>query len=197
MELKRPGFYLMMSIVVFIIISGCIGNEEQNKTSLGTPAFGHNQTSTLTPVLTPMPNQTQPVPNDSYWIHIDPVGNKSAGEIILINGTTNLNISADILIEVGSADWDPRSKTSCGECVERYWNEGTFSVVEGSQKNIHIFNGSIDSSHSACKGLVFKPQEYTAKAKSFSGNYIIEEQVNFTLMPSNISANVTYGKNGC
>jgi hypothetical protein len=195
MELKRPGFYLMMSIVVFIIISGCIGNEEQNKTSLVTPAFGHNQTSTLTPVLTPVPNLTQPVQNDSYWIHIDPVGNKSAGDIIGINGTTNLNVSEDILIVIQPANWDPRSRTQCGECSVPYNTEYTVFVVEGPQKNIHIFNGSFDSLHSACKGVAFKPQEYTAKAGA--ERYDAQDQVYFTLMPSNLSANVTYGNSGC
>jgi hypothetical protein len=183
MNLKKLGSLLMVSIVVFILIAGCIGNVERN------------QSPGLTPVSTPASNSSQPVQNETLWIHLDPVGNKSPGDIIFVNGTTNLNVSALILIEVLPAKFNPMSKLMCEECSVKNSGTCTVFVIEGPQKDVHIFNGSVDSSAAPCEKTAWKPQEYTAKA--IAVEYPAEDQVNFTLMPSNISANVTYGKSGC
>ena len=185
MHLKKRGGVLIVCVVMvfFIICSGCIGNVERN------------QSPRLTPVSTPASNSSQPVHNETHWIRIDPIGNKSSGDIIFVNGTTNLNVSALILIEVLPANFNPMSKLMCEECSVKNSGSCTVFVVEGPQKDAHIFNGSVDSSATPCEKTAWKPQEYTAKA--IAVEYPAEDHVNFTLVPSNLSANVTYGKNGC
>lgn len=196
MKLTRSTCILAASMMLFcIMIAGCIGTDDHNQTIPLTPVSGYNQIPASTLTRTPTSGLTQTVSNKTFWIRLDPVGNPSAGDRIYINGTTNLDIGEPVLIMVHPADWDPKSRTQCEECSAPYANSVTVFVGEGPQKNTSFFNGVIDSQHSMCKGIPLIPQEYTAIARVVMHN--ADDQVNFTLMPSNLSANVTYGARGC
>jgi hypothetical protein len=183
MDLKKQGVFLIVCVVMvfFIICSGCIGNVERN------------QSSGVSPVLIPTSNSSQPVQNETLWIHFDPVGTISSGNIFVITGTTNLGADEDVMITVLPANFDPRTQTTC-EGRGLFGASGTIQISNISQKNVHIFSFPVDTSTSV-DGVVWKPQEYTAKA--IAVEYPAEDQVNFTVVPSNSSANVTYGKNSC
>jgi hypothetical protein len=191
MNLKRSVCIFAISMVFCILIAGCIGTEEHNQTVPLTTASGYNQT----PVLTPTPSLTQPVPNETYWIHLDPVGNKSVGDRVVITGKTNLNTGEQILININPADWDRKTRLQCEECSVPDSTGVTVFVVEGPQKNRSLFNGSFDSLHADCKGIAFRPQKYTAEAVAVRQE--AKDRVNFTLMPSNISSSETYVARGC
>jgi hypothetical protein len=184
-------------MVFFIMIAGCIGTEEHNQTVPSTTASGYNQTPASTQTPTPTPNQPHPVSNETYWIHLDPVGNRSAGDIVVITGTTNLNISEEILVQVYPTAEEYKILTSmCADNLMDSGGSGTVTVVAGNQNDVHNFSWSLNSSHSLT-GHVFKPLEYTAIAKAVMRE--AEDKRNFTLVPSNLSANITYvpSHSGC
>jgi hypothetical protein len=172
------GFFLAVCIILTIGITGCIGLAEPR-----------NTTSVMATVPIPESAMTSPPQNGTYWIHIDPVGNKSAGDIFFINGTTNLNVGDAIHIEVYPADFKPSQKLTCSGPTGLFGTTGTIQVFKKAPKNSHQFSFFVDTAH-YFDVFVWKPQEYTITAESVV--YPVKDQVNFTLISSVRSVNVSY-----
>ena len=86
----------------------------------GTALFSVLPAGSARPVpVTPVPVASPvaaPVPaNGTYYISIDPIGNKVVGDRFSITGTTNLPPDADILVEVYSSSFKPTQKSQSGE----------------------------------------------------------------------------------
>jgi hypothetical protein len=121
--------------------------------------------------------------------------NKSVGDIFWINGTTNVKPGEDVLIQVYLLkDFDPKNKLQCVGWP-KYGVSGTIPISPGTQKNVNVFSFLVDS---GSEGNAWKPDEYAAEAAAVK-YFGVKDRVNFTLLPSNLSANLTYvpGHSGC
>jgi hypothetical protein len=164
-------------MMVCILITGCIGTEEHNQTIPSSPS----------------PNLTQPVPDETYWVHLDPVGNISSGDTFVITGTTNLRPGEDVLIEVFRADFDPKEKLQCGMRGE-YGAAGTTRILNGSQTEVNTFMFPVESSTSV-DGVAWKPREYAITVRSTDS--VAHDRIQFTMVHSNLSETVDYTKYVC
>jgi len=176
MHLWREGFSLNCCMIIFIIVTGCIGHNESDLSS------------GMAIVQTPVPNSSIVNQNETYWIHIDPVGNRSAGETFFVNGTTNLMVGDEVMVEVYPANFDAKNKLQCEGRELHGGATGTIRITGEPQNGSHAFNFFVDTAHYFDKP--WKNQDYTVKVISIV--YPVKDQVNFTLVPSILSANVTY-----
>jgi inhibitor of cysteine peptidase len=81
---------------------------------------------------------------DGYFIHIDPISDRWAGEKFTITGTTNLPKDAELLVEVYSSSFKPTQKSQSGEFSG---STGTIRV-SGSQGTIAASSSSENRKHS-------------------------------------------------
>jgi PGF-CTERM protein len=91
-------------------------------------------------------------------IHINPVTDKSVGAKFTIEGTTNLAVDDELLVEVVSSSFKPTDKTQSGEFSGA---TGTVKVVKGTGDGFNTWSFPVDSS-------AFKPDEYIVKASGIT-----------------------------
>ena len=90
-------------------------------------------------------------------ITILPIGDKQVGDKFTVQGTTNLAVDDQILIEVTSSSFQPTDKTQSGEFSG---STGTVKVVAGEQ-GFNTWSFPVDASS-------FKPDEYTCQAQGIT-----------------------------
>jgi PGF-CTERM protein len=90
-------------------------------------------------------------------IRIAPVTEKQVGNKFTINGTTNLAVDDEILVEVTSSSFGPTPKTQSGEFSGQ---TGTVKVVKGTE-GFNTWSFAVDAS-------TFKPDEYIIKASGIT-----------------------------
>jgi len=90
-------------------------------------------------------------------IRINPVGEKSVGAKFNIEGTTNLAVDDEILVEVTSSSFKPTDKTQSGEFSG---STGTVKVQKGTD-GFNTFTFPVDAAS-------FKPDEYIVKASGIT-----------------------------
>jgi len=91
-------------------------------------------------------------------ITITPVTDKSVGAKFTIEGSTNLAVDDEILVEVVSSSFKPTDKTQSGEFSGA---TGTVKVVKGTGDGFNTFSFPVDAS-------AFKPDEYIVKASGIT-----------------------------
>lgn len=90
-------------------------------------------------------------------IVILPIGDHQVGDKFTIQGTTNLAVDDQILVQVVSSSFTPTDKTQSGEFSG---NTGTVKVVAGTQ-GFNTWSFPVDASS-------FKPDEYIAQAEGIT-----------------------------
>lgn len=90
-------------------------------------------------------------------IRIVPVTEKQVGDKFTINGTTNLAVDDEILVEVTSSSFGPTPKTQSGEFSGQ---TGTVKVKKGTE-GFNTWSFAVDAS-------TFKPDEYIIKASGIT-----------------------------
>ncbi len=88
---------------------------------------------------------------------IQPIGNHNVGDTFTINGSTNLAVGDDLLVEVYSSSFGPTHKMQSGEFSG---STGTVSVVPGTN-GYNSWSFFVDTS-------AFKPDEYLVKVSGVS-----------------------------
>ena len=85
---------MIMLIAGLVLAAGCVGQAENGK-SAGNITLPVPITSSI-----PTPIQIEPskVPQEGYWIKINPVSDKYVGESFTITSTTNLPTGEEILV---------------------------------------------------------------------------------------------------
>jgi hypothetical protein len=87
---------LVLLLVAVLLVAGCAQVGDGKRVTNGTPSV----TMTM-PATSP---RDQP---SVYWIRIDPVGNKTVGDVFTITSTTNLSAGEEILVQVYSSTFHP------------------------------------------------------------------------------------------
>ena len=77
----------MFMIEFVMLISGCISTPTPSQSSSFTPSVS---TSATVPVSLTVKTVSQSPSSQSYWMHIDPIGEHHQGETFNITGTTNI-----------------------------------------------------------------------------------------------------------
>jgi len=96
--MKNSTLTLFMISMVFLISAGCISST--------SPPGNTTTLALITPnVSISLVNQISS--NETYWIHINPVGDHSRGDHFIINGTTNLPIGDSIGVQIYYASNPP------------------------------------------------------------------------------------------
>ncbi|MFA5267034.1 MAG: hypothetical protein WC379_03610 [Methanoregula sp.] len=113
-------------VIIAVLVSGCVigDGERDHAMSHLTPTIA--QLSPITPTAIPIPST--PAPPSLYWIKINPIGDKQAGDIFTINSTTNLSVGNEILVQISQADFHPGIQP-IGE--EFHGITGTVEVMQG------------------------------------------------------------------
>ena len=100
---SRVAITLLLLVAVVLTAAGClvasINNEKPTTSSLPVTVIGS------TPTTAPPP--TTPIPSSGYWIKIDPISDKQAGEVFTVNSTTNLSAGSEILVQIYKAEFHP------------------------------------------------------------------------------------------
>ena len=91
----------------------------------------------------PKMNRTVHIPakGEKYYITVDPVGDRYAGERFTITGSTNLPVGEDILVEVYTSSFTPTQKSESGEfsgATATTGNTGSSGSPEYSTTNIQV-----------------------------------------------------------
>jgi PGF-CTERM protein len=90
-------------------------------------------------------------------ITVLPVGDKQVGDKFTIQGTTNLAVDDEVLVQVTSSSFKPTDKTQSGEFSGA---TGTVKVVAGTQ-GFNTWSFPVDAAS-------FKPDEYIVQAQSIT-----------------------------
>ena len=90
-------------------------------------------------------------------ITVLPIGDHQVGDKFIINGTTNLAVDDQILVQVTSSSFQPTDKTQSGEFSG---STGTVKVVAGEQ-GFNTWSFPVDASS-------FKPDEYICQVQGIT-----------------------------
>lgn len=120
---------LLLLVVCMLVAAGCITAIHNGQVSF---EYGKNGRIVSHPILPTSPTLKQiPVQPSLYWIRIDPISDKKAGDFFTINSTTNLSAGDEILVQVFSANYHSHVKS----------DTSTFSGVLGHVNVIPGRNG--------------------------------------------------------
>jgi hypothetical protein len=144
-------FALILIIVAMLHAAGCVWQAENGK-SAGNDTLPVPITSSIPTAIQIEPSQ---VPQEGYWINIDPIGDKPVGDIFTITSTTNLSAGEEILVQVYSSNFHPGIKMQIKEFSGA---TGTVRVVKG-MNGINTISFVVDSS-SLYNSSLLKPDEY-------------------------------------
>ena len=98
------------------------------------------------------------VPNGSYWIKIDPIGDKIMGENISVTAATNLPVGAEVLVWVSTSSPPLCTKSKCYDTH----TDGRI-IVNSGDNNINKTFFEFDTS-------IFKPNEYLLSESAIEQN---------------------------
>jgi hypothetical protein len=165
-------------IVALMLAAGCMEK----------PGDGRNVSYISSPVPTtliiPTPTQISPqVPQEGYWINIDPIGDKVVGESFTITSTTNLSVGTEVLVQVYSGKHfnGPKMQT-----WEFYGATGSVKVIQGNG-GINMISFVVNSS-TLYNSSPLQPDEYIVTEDA------IIEPVTGTALFNVLPAPDSYGK---
>ncbi len=144
-------FVILIVTVGLVLVTGCVGQAENGKSA------GNVTSPVPTTSLIPTPAQieTYQVPQEGYWIKIDPISDKYVGEIFTITSITNLSAGEEILVQVYSSNFHPGIKMQTREFSGA---TGTVRVIQG-MNGINTISFAVDSS-TLYNSSPLKPGEY-------------------------------------
>jgi hypothetical protein len=90
---------ILVTTLVLMVATGCIGQSANEK-------IRENATSSvliISSTPTQIQSETTQVPQEGYWIKIDPINDTREGDIFTINSITNLPAGDEILVQIYSA----------------------------------------------------------------------------------------------
>jgi hypothetical protein len=170
---------LMLIIVAMLLAAGCVGQAENGKIA-GNITLPVPITSSI-----PTPIQIEPsqVPQEGYWINIDPISDKYTGEVFTITSTTNLSVGTEVLVQVYSGKHfnGPKMQT-----WEFYGATGSVKVIQGN-RGINTISFVVNSS-TLYNSTPLQPDEYIVTEDA------ILEPVTGTVLFNVLPAPDSYGK---
>jgi hypothetical protein len=146
-----PIIFVILIVTAGLVLAGCVGQAENGKITGNVP------TTVLITSSIPAPTHIEPsqVPQEDYWIKINPIGDKHVGDIFTITSTTNLTVGRDILVQVYSSNFHPGIKMQTREFSGA---TGTVRVIQG-MKGINTISFAVDSS-TLYSSSPLKPDKY-------------------------------------
>ena len=147
----RIHFHLTLTltlIIIVVLLAGCLGQVGDGKSSGNVPS-----TIFITSLI-PIPTQIDPprVPQEGFWIKIDPVSDKQVGDIFTVTSTTNVSAGEEILVQVYSSTFFPGGQRNF------YGATATVKVSKGTG-GINTISFVVDSS-TLYNSSLLKPDEY-------------------------------------
>jgi len=143
----RVPLALVLVMVAMLLAAGCIA-----ETSRGT---GLENTSAR--ATTPAQTQCTAINNTSYWITIDPIGDKFIGDKFSVIARTNIPVGEEILAEIAT------TSTHCTKAKCYFVDENSIvKVVE----DIDCFNKTIVNVNAS----TYKQNEYLVRERSATRN---------------------------
>jgi hypothetical protein len=174
----RVTLVLTLIIVVVLLVSGCVG--QHDGVYAGNVTLPVSITSSI-----PTPIQIEPsqVPQEGYWIKLDPISDKYVGESFTITSTTNLSVGTEVLVQVytGTHFNGPKIQT-----WEFYGATGTVKVIQGN-RGINTISFVVNSS-TLSNSTPLQPDEYIVTEDA------IIEPVTGTVLFNVLPAPDSYGK---
>jgi hypothetical protein len=170
----RIHFHLTLTltlIIVVVLLAGCLGQVGDGKSSGNVPS-----TIFITSLI-PIPTQIDPprVPQEGFWIKIDPVSDKQVGDIFTVTSTTNVSVGEEILVQVYSSKFFP------GGQQEFSGTTGNVEVIPGSN-GINTISFIVNTS-------AFRPNEYVVTEDAIGQDATGFTQ--FNVLPAPISSGNT------
>jgi hypothetical protein len=104
---------------------------------------------------------------DGQFIHVDPVGDKNAGDKFTITGTTNLVAGTEILVQVYAASYESGSGTTTDPKTGTV--SGEFSGAVGIV-NVNFGTGDTNIWSMELDTIPFPPTQYLVNASVFKGD---------------------------
>jgi len=156
MKISLLHFWILC--LVFSICSGCVTNVPQEKSdgngSMIRATVTENSHPELSSIIPDGTVNSTSVSPSLFWIKIDPIGDHNAGDRFTISGTTNLNVSEKMLVDVYPMWWtDVMKRSQCaGAEIAGASASGTISPIMG-YNTPNKWNFTVDSS-------TFPVQEY-------------------------------------
>jgi hypothetical protein len=157
---------ILFLVFIAVLVSGCmIGDGERDY------AMSHiTPTATQSSLTSPSAISTStPIPPSGYWIRIEPISNKQAGEIFTINATTNLSAGEKILVQIYQANFHPGLHPDGFHGIA-----GTVNVMPG-RNEINTISFMVNSSE-----LYSYPLEYRVTEDAIYNDSIGNVQSNAT-----------------
>jgi hypothetical protein len=118
-------FVILIVTAGLVLAAGCAGQ------SGGRKNVGNVPSTVL--ITSSLPTSTQieshEVPQESFWIKIDPISDKQVGDIFTITFTTNVSTGEEILVQVYSSTFFPGPKMQTREFSGA---TGTIKVILGT-----------------------------------------------------------------
>lgn len=179
MILHRLIVVVIIILVMVLLSAGCMGEAGDGKSA------GNVNSPVQTTQSIPTPTQIEPpqVPQEGYWIKIDPISDKQVGDSFTITSTTNLSAGEEILVQVYSGTHfnGPKMQT-----WEFYGASGTVKVIQGSNGiNTILF---VVNSSTLYNSSPLKPDEYIVTEDA------VEQAATGTALLNVFPAPVSYGK---
>jgi hypothetical protein len=172
-------FVLILGLLVVLLTAGCVGHVGDGKSAGNVPS------TVLITSSIPAPTQieTYQVPQEGYWINIDPISDKYTGEVFTITSTTNLSVGTEVLVQVYSGTHfnGPKIQT-----WEFYGATGTVKVIQGN-RGINSISFVVNSS-TLSNSTPLQPDEYIVTEDA------IIEPVTGTVLFNVLPAPDSYGK---
>jgi hypothetical protein len=164
-------FVLMLIIMVVLLATGCVGQGGEGKSA------ENGISSVPIPSSIPTPTQIEPpqITQDGYWIKIDPISDKQAGDIFIVTSTTNVSVGEEILVQVYSPKFFP------GGQQEFSGTTGNVEVIPGSN-GINTISFVVNTS-------AFRPNEYVVTEDAIGQDATGFTQ--FNILPAPISSGNT------
>jgi len=143
--LSRHLIVFIFLMEALLLTAGCAGQAGAGKSAGNVPSTVLISSS----IPAPTEIETYQVPPDGYWIKIDPISDKSVGEIFTIASTTNLPTGEEIIVQIYSSTFKTGAKFSINKF---YGATGNLRVVRGTN-GINIILFVVNTSE-------LKPDEY-------------------------------------
>ena len=90
---------ILVTTLVLMVATGCGGQSANEKIRENATSSALITSSTSTQIQ----SETTEIPQEGYWIKIDPINDTREGNIFTINSTTNLPAGDEILVQIYSA----------------------------------------------------------------------------------------------